>query len=89
MHSVPRQERSRNKSHRRHGLTATSPAGLGHQGRIPETTLQGIRYLRQTIPGCKISVEVEKPNREGLVEMAAEANVVFYSKTWAEVGSVI
>ena len=34
---------------------------------------------------CTVSVEVEKPNREGLVELAAEADVVFYSKSWAEV----
>lgn len=37
------------------------------------------------MPGCTVSVEVEKPNREGLVELAAEADVVFYSKSWAEV----
>jgi hypothetical protein len=44
-----------------------------------------MRYLRQVSPGCTISVEVEKPGREGLVELAAEANVVFYSRGWAEV----
>ena len=44
-----------------------------------------MRYLRQASPGCTISVEVEKPGREGLVELAAEANVVFYSRGWAEV----
>ncbi|KAK4457757.1 Ketohexokinase [Cladorrhinum samala] len=54
------------------------------EGRIPETTLQCIRHLRQVTPKSRISVEVEKPNREGLVEIAAEADVVFYSKTWAE-----
>ena len=32
-----------------------------------------------------VSVEVEKPAREGLRELAAEADVVFYSKTWAQV----
>ena len=56
-----------------------------NQGRAPETTLQCMRYLRQASPGCTISVEVEKPGREGLVELAAEANVVFYSRGWAEV----
>jgi hypothetical protein len=55
------------------------------KGRIPETTLRCIRYLRQALPGSTISVEVEKPNREGLVELAAEADVVFYSRSWAEV----
>jgi ketohexokinase len=44
-----------------------------------------MRYLRQVSPACTISVEVEKPGREGLVELAAEANVVFYSRGWAEV----
>jgi len=55
------------------------------KGRIPETTLQCIRYLRQVSPVSTISVEVEKPNREGLTELAAEADVVFYSRSWAEV----
>ncbi|KAI1391199.1 Ribokinase-like protein [Hypoxylon trugodes] len=54
------------------------------EGRIPETTLQCIRYLRQTFPSTKVSVEVEKPGREGLEDLAAEADVVFYSRSWAE-----
>lgn len=54
------------------------------EGRIPETTLQCIRYLRKVLPESIISVEVEKPGREGLAELAAEADVVFYSKSWAE-----
>ncbi|KAK4226883.1 hypothetical protein QBC38DRAFT_214788 [Podospora fimiseda] len=54
------------------------------EGRIPETTLQCIRHLRRVTPKGTISVEVEKPNRKGLVEIAAEADVVFYSRTWAE-----
>ncbi|KAK3905305.1 Ketohexokinase [Staphylotrichum tortipilum] len=54
------------------------------EGRIPETTLQCIRHLRWILPGSTISVEVEKPGREGLVELAAEADVVFYSRSWAE-----
>ena len=58
------------------------------KGRIPETTLECIQYLRKHLPGCKISVEVEKPNREGLAELAAQADVVFYSRTWAEVRAV-
>lgn len=29
-------------------------------------------------------MEVEKPNREGLERLAAEADAVFYSKTWAQ-----
>ncbi|KAA8633531.1 hypothetical protein SMACR_02593 [Sordaria macrospora] len=54
------------------------------EGRIPETTMQCIHHLRQVLPGSTISVEVEKPGREGLVELAAESDVVFYSKSWAE-----
>ncbi|KAK4153137.1 Ketohexokinase [Chaetomidium leptoderma] len=54
------------------------------EGRMPATTLSCIRYLRQVVPGSTVSVEVEKPNREGLVELAAEADVVFYSRSWAE-----
>ena len=34
-----------------------------------------------------ISVEVEKPGRAGLRELAAAADVVFYSKAWAQVES--
>lgn len=44
-----------------------------------------MRYLRRGIPAAKISVEVEKPNRGGLQALAAEADVVFYSKSWAQV----
>jgi ketohexokinase len=54
------------------------------KGRLPETTLRCIRYLRLVTSGSTISVEVEKPGREGLVELAAEADVVFYSRSWAE-----
>lgn len=54
------------------------------EGRIPDTTLECMRILRRVLPGSKISVEVEKPGREGLRELAAEADVVFYSKAWAE-----
>lgn len=55
------------------------------QGRIPETSLQCIQYLRQSYPLSRISVEVERPAREGLRALAAEADVVFYSRSWAEV----
>jgi hypothetical protein len=48
-------------------------------------TLQCIRRLRHQRPDCQVSVEVEKPGRDGLEELAAEADVVFYSKTWAQV----
>lgn len=56
------------------------------KGRIPETTLACIRHLRRVSPRSTISVEVEKPNRDGLDALAAEADAVFYSRSWAEVG---
>lgn len=62
------------------------------EGRIPETTLQCIQHLRNHFTSeisdgntkLKISVELEKPKREGLQELAYEADVIFYSKSWAE-----
>ncbi len=61
---------------------------LPRQGRIPETTLLCIRHLRESFRSSgrtRISVEIEKPGREGLTALAAEADVVFYSRSWAEV----
>ncbi|RFU77802.1 ribokinase pfkb superfamily [Trichoderma arundinaceum] len=54
------------------------------EGRIPNTTLECIRTLRDKLPDAQISVEVEKPGRDGLRELATEADVVFYSRSWAE-----
>lgn len=62
------------------------------EGRIPQTTLQCIRHLRRQaalspsagLKQLRISVELEKPGREGLQELALEADVVFYSRSWAE-----
>jgi ketohexokinase len=54
------------------------------KGRIPETTLACIKYLRAVYPQAKVSVEVEKPGREGLGELATEADLVFFSKSWVE-----
>lgn len=53
------------------------------QGRIPDTTMQCIRYIRETYPELEsnFSVEVERPGRAGLKELAAEADVVFFSKS--------
>ncbi|EEP81420.1 conserved hypothetical protein [Uncinocarpus reesii 1704] len=62
----------------------TAPKWFHFEGRIPDVTLQCIRYVRKLGPEHKISVEVEKPNRVGLQELAAEADVVFYSKSWAQ-----
>lgn len=55
------------------------------QGRIPATTLQCIQWLRRSDPNARVSIEVEKPGREGLEELVAEADVVFFSRSWAEV----
>lgn len=61
---------------------------LMSQGRIPDVILAGIKYLRQQFPSVRVSVEVEKPQRLGLQELAVEADVVFYSKSWALVSTV-
>jgi hypothetical protein len=55
------------------------------EGRIPATTLTCIGHLRSTHPRAAVSVEVEKAGREGLTELAAAADIVFYSRSWAEV----
>jgi hypothetical protein len=44
-----------------------------------------MHLLRALLPRASISVEIEKPGRDGLAELAAEADVVFYSRVWAEV----
>ena len=66
------------------------------EGRIPETILECMAHLRnnpafQPIndestnrPRLIISVELEKPGREGLQDLAHEGDVVFYSRGWAE-----
>ncbi|KAL4866062.1 hypothetical protein BDV12DRAFT_139099 [Aspergillus spectabilis] len=54
------------------------------EGRIPDVTLACIRHLRNHFPSIRVSVEVEKPGRAGLQELAEEADVVFYSKSWAQ-----
>lgn len=56
------------------------------KGRIPPVTLECMEYVRRKYPEAKISVEIEKPGREGLQGLAGEADVVFYSKSWANVG---
>ncbi|KAI1155740.1 Ribokinase-like protein [Nemania diffusa] len=54
------------------------------EGRIPATTLQCIQWLRRSNPKARVSVEIEKPGREGLENLVAEADVVFFSRSWAE-----
>jgi ketohexokinase len=58
------------------------------EGRIPDVTLQCVNYLRERFGyhgKVKISVECEKPDRKGMKNVAALADVVFYSKIWAQV----
>jgi len=66
-------------------LPGNSRLMMEQQGRIPDTIQSCIRLLRNVLPKATISVEIEKPGREGLPELAAEADVVFYSRSWAEV----
>lgn len=54
------------------------------EGREVDTSVACMRWLRQQYSDVLLSVEVEKPNREGLELMAAEADVVIFSKSWAE-----
>ncbi|KAJ5445520.1 hypothetical protein N7491_001602 [Penicillium cf. griseofulvum] len=54
------------------------------EGRAPNVTLECIRHVRGHFPGADISIEVEKPGRAGLQELADMADVVFYSKGWAQ-----
>ncbi|KAF2202178.1 Ribokinase-like protein [Delitschia confertaspora ATCC 74209] len=54
------------------------------EGRIPDVTLQCIQsLLKRENAAFKVSVEIEKPGREGLKGLAAVADVVFYSRSWA------
>lgn len=55
------------------------------QGRSPDVTLKCIDHIRTQFPAAKVSVEVEKPGRIGLQELAGAADVVMYSKGWAQV----
>ena len=68
-------------------MSANSVAEPQSQGRNVDSNLESIRHLRAQLPTARISIEAEKPGRPGLVELAAEADVVFYSKTWAEVSN--
>ncbi|CAI7651553.1 unnamed protein product [Penicillium glandicola] len=54
------------------------------EGRAPDVTLECIHYIRKYFPNSTISVEVEKPGRSGLQELADAADVVMYSKGWAQ-----
>jgi ketohexokinase len=58
------------------------------EGRMPQVVRQCVRWLREEWGGkgeVRISVECEKPEREGMGDVAMWADVLFYSKLWAEV----
>ncbi|CAG8151468.1 unnamed protein product [Penicillium olsonii] len=54
-----------------------------NKGRVPEVTIECIRYIRHRFPEASVSVEIEKPGRPGLQQLAEVADVVIYSKGWA------
>lgn len=55
------------------------------EGRNIETTQKCIMHIRKHPLRPKvISFEVEKPGREGLMELALMADVVFFSRSWAQ-----
>jgi ketohexokinase len=53
------------------------------EGRIPDITIECIQ-IASKLRGV-LSCEVEKPGRDGLLEMARKVDVVFYSRGWAVV----
>lgn len=55
------------------------------EGRIPDVTAKCMNYIRIHHIEARISVEVEKPGRDGLQALAQKADAVFYSKSWAKV----
>jgi ketohexokinase len=59
------------------------------EGRIPDVTARCMDYIRIHHPEARISVEVEKPSRDGLQALAQKADAIFYSKSWAKVGGIV
>ena len=59
------------------------------EGRQVDVTSACIDHVRVGHPEAFISVEIEKPYRDGLQELAQKADVVFFSKGWAQVREVI
>ncbi|KEF58620.1 uncharacterized protein A1O9_06546 [Exophiala aquamarina CBS 119918] len=57
------------------------------EGRLPDVIIKRIRHLKKNFSESRVSVELEKPAREGFQELAHEADVVFYSKSWAAVSN--
>lgn len=57
------------------------------EGRIPTVTGESVDWLRSEVPLAKISVECEKPERAYMMDVSKRADVVFFSKIWAEVSA--
>lgn len=55
------------------------------EGTIPHLLLACVEHLRSDHTGFKISVECEKPERAQMISVAKCADVVFFSRLWAEV----
>jgi ketohexokinase len=62
----------------------TVPYWIHFEGRVPEVLLECVKWLRKERPEVKISVECEKPERTGMTDVVQFADVVFYSRLWAE-----
>ncbi|KAE8553095.1 hypothetical protein EYB25_004474 [Talaromyces marneffei] len=65
-------------------LEHTEKTYFHFEGTMPEENLQCILHIRHKYPSAFISVEVENPRRVGLEKLAAEADLVFYAKGWAQ-----
>ncbi|KAJ4286737.1 hypothetical protein N0V90_012989 [Kalmusia sp. IMI 367209] len=54
------------------------------EGRIPDVTGESVRWLRENLPSTRVSVECEKPERKYMELVSRDADVVFFSKLWAQ-----
>ena len=69
-------------------LPNRSSAVFHFEGRLVDITSTCIDHVRVCHPEALISVEIEKPYRDGLQELAQKADIVFFSKGWAQVCGV-
>lgn len=52
------------------------------EGRIPDVLLTAIPQMRTLLPYAIISIEFEKPDRPGLIDLLPLADIVFFSHTY-------
>src|ERR1700721_1853307 len=57
-------------------------AWIHFEGRIPDVLATAIPQLKGSLPQITISIEFEKPNRPGLIELLPYADVAFFSHTY-------